>query len=94
MSESGNYRVSDEVLTAHLQGEAVLLHLETKNYYRLNATAAAVFQGLERGLDRPALLDDLCARFEVSREDAGAALDGLLRDLSARGLVVPAVESA
>ena len=82
-----DYRVPEDVLAAHLEGEAVLLHMDTKNYYRLNATAARVYKGLERGLGREALVDDLCAEFEVDRETAGAEVDRLMGELAARGLV-------
>lgn len=91
MSESTpSHVVPDEVLTAHLEGEAVLLHMETKAYYRLNATAAAIFRGVERGLGRDALVDDLCAAFEVERAQAGAEIDRLLAELAERGLVTAA----
>ena len=90
MSAEQEYRVADDVLAAHLEGEAVLLHMDTKDYYRLNATAAAVFKGLERGLGRDALVDDLCGQFEVERADAAAAVDGLLAELAERRLVAPA----
>lgn len=92
MSETPTHRVPEDVLAAHLEGEAVLLHMDTKNYYRLNATAAHVFRGLERGLGRDALLDGLCAEFEVERDVAAAELDRLLADLASRGLVSPAAE--
>ena len=52
MEAASRYAVPDEVLTAHLEGEAVLLHMDTKNYFRLNATAALLWKGLERGLER------------------------------------------
>ena len=84
------YNVSDDVLTAHLEGEAVLLHMDTKNYFRLNATAAVLWKGMERGLDRDALLDDLLTHFDVDRATAAAELDRLLGELSARGLLIPA----
>ena len=90
MSDTPTHRVPEDVLAAHLDGEAVLLHMDTKNYYRLNATAAHVFRGLERGLGREALLDGLCAEFEVERETAAGELDRLLDDLSQRGLLAPA----
>jgi hypothetical protein len=90
MTDPPTLRVPDDVLAAHLEGEAVLLHMDTKDYYRLNATAAAVFKGLERGLGRDALVDDLCAQFEVERADAAVAVDGLLAELAERRLVVPA----
>jgi hypothetical protein len=94
MSDRPTHRVPEDVLAAHLDGEAVLLHMDTKNYYRLNATAAHVFRGLERGQGREALLDGLCAEFDVERHVAEAELDRLLGDLSERGLLAPAGDAA
>jgi hypothetical protein len=94
MTDRPSHRVPEDVLAAHLDGEAVLLHMDTKNYYRLNATAAHVFRGLERGLGREALLDGLCAEFEVERDVAAAELDRLLDELSTRGLLAAADEAA
>lgn len=94
MTEHPTHRVPEDVLAAHLDGEAVLLHMDTKNYYRLNATAAHVFRGLERGLGREALLDGLCTEFEVERDTAAAELDRLLGELSERGLLAAAEEGA
>jgi hypothetical protein len=87
MSETQRYSVPGEVLAAHLQGEAVLLHMDTKEYFRLNATAACVWKGLERGLDRQGLVDELCANFEVEPATAAEELDRLLDELRARHLV-------
>jgi len=89
MEATSRYAVPDEVLTAHLEGEAVLLHMDTKNYFRLNATAALLWKGMERGLEREQLLDSLLAEFEVDRPTAAAELDRLLGELADRGLVVP-----
>jgi hypothetical protein len=40
--EPTRYTVPEDVLSAHLEGEAVLLNVETKNYYRLNSTASRI----------------------------------------------------
>ena len=93
MTDGPTHHVPEDVLAAHLDGEAVLLHMDTKNYYRLNATAARVFRGLERGLGRQALLDDLCGEFEVDAGTAGAEIDRLLAELTERGLLAPAAGS-
>ena len=84
------YTVPDDVLTAHLEGEAVLLNMETKDYFRLNSTAAVVWKGLERGMDREALVRELVAGFEVEPTAAAAELDRLLGELSQRRLIVAA----
>jgi len=83
-------RIPPEVLAAHLGDEAVLLDLSGKRYYRLNETAAVVFKALEAGEGRKGAIAQLLAAFEVSEADASAAVDTLLADLAARGLVVPA----
>jgi hypothetical protein len=90
MSDETRYTVPADVLTAHLEGEAVLLHMDTKDYFRLNATAACVWKGLERGLDRQGLVDELCANFEVEPAAAGEELDRLLAELKERHLVAEA----
>ena len=51
-----------------------------------------IWKGLERGLGRAELLAELCAEYEVDREMAEAELDGLLRSLAQRELLVPATE--
>jgi hypothetical protein len=81
------FAASPEVLAAHLEGEAVLLHMESKDYFRLNDTAAWVWKGLERGLDREALIASLLERYDVTPEQAEAELDGLLGELRRRGLI-------
>jgi hypothetical protein len=90
MSAGKTYTVPGDVLAAHLEGEAVLLNMETKDYFRLNATAACVWKGLERGMDREALVNELCSRFDVQPGDASEALDQLLGELEQRRLIVAA----
>lgn len=75
-------------MAAELQGEAVLLHLGTRRYFRLNETAAAVWAALEEGVGEPdALAARLCERFEVGLELAGSEVARLLGELEARDLV-------
>lgn len=88
MTQNSGITVSQDVLTAHLPGEAVLLDMDTKNYYRLNATAAHVWKLLERGQERHAILADLLATFEVDEATAAAELDRLIAELGQRRLVV------
>jgi hypothetical protein len=89
MSEP-TWRVPDDVLTAHLEGEAVLLHMETKDYFRLNETAAVVWKALERGKARAAIVAELVEGFDVDAAEAAEELDRLLAELAGRGLVVAA----
>ena len=76
-----------EVIAAHLRDEAVLLELTARRYYRLNEAAAVAFKALERGEGRGGAIGRLLARFEVDEAEATRAVDVLLADLAARGLV-------
>ena len=66
-------------------GTGVLLHLDTKFYFTLNATGVVVWKALvEPAPDLDAIADRLAAQFrvtaDVARRDVVAVLDGLLAD--------------
>jgi hypothetical protein len=82
------YLIPDDVLTAHLEGEAVLLDLKTKSYYRLNATAARIWKGLEQALEPPQIVDALVDEFAVDASTARAETGRVIENLRGRGLVV------
>lgn len=83
-----HYTISDDVLSAHLENEAVLLHMGTKDYYRLNPTASMLWRGMERGEGPAAVTSELVAHFDVDPATAGAAVAEALAEMAARGLVV------
>lgn len=87
------YAIPEEVLTAHLSGEAVLLHVGSKRYFQLNATAACIWRGLEQGLDRDRIVDELCRYFDVARSEAEAAFARQVADLRDRELIRMAGET-
>jgi len=81
------YLIPDQVLTAQLEGEAVLLDLQTRSYYRLNATAARIWKGVEDRLEPSQIVNVLMDEFAVARTTAQAETERTLRDLQARGLL-------
>lgn len=84
---SASFRVARDVYAAQLAGEAVILHLETKRYYRLNATGAEIWKGIEAGEDRDALTRRLVREFAVELATAADAVDRLLQRLREARLV-------
>ena len=82
-------RVPPEVMTAHLDGEAVLLHMKTKAYFKLNDTAAELWKGLEAGEDDAAIVARLTAKFEVDAETARTESGRVIAELRSRGLLDP-----
>ena len=87
MDGERTYLIPEDVLTAHLAGEAVLLDLKTKQYYQLNATAARVWQGLEQALEPQRIVDALMQEFAVDAATAQREMERVIGDLRARGLV-------
>ncbi|MGB7212973.1 MAG: PqqD family protein [Gemmatimonadales bacterium] len=79
---------SADILTAHLEGEAVLLHLGTKAYFKLNATAAAIWKGIEAGDDEATLLKRLVRDFVVEPEEARKELQRTVAGLRERGMLL------
>lgn len=81
--------VSPDVLVSHLAGEAVLLNLKDKRYYRLNETAAYIWKGLERGDASEAIAAGLVADFDVGAVDARTAVDRQIGEFEQRGFLEP-----
>jgi len=86
-SDTMNYVIPSQVLVAHLDGEAVVLHMDTKRYYRLNDTAARIWKGLERREGVSQIVASLCEQFTVPRETAQYQVEGMIRDLLQSGLL-------
>lgn len=82
------FRVPEGVVSEVLDGEAVLLHLETGKYFGLNASGTRMWALLSRHGETQATFDALQAEFpDVSPDQLRADLDEFVAALLARGLV-------
>ncbi len=81
-----------QVLFTELEdGTGVLLHLDTKFYYTLNATGVVVWKGLaEAAPSLAAIAAKIAATFRVEPEAAAKDVEALLAELLADGLVLEA----
>jgi hypothetical protein len=79
------------VLTEMRDGTAVLLHLETRFYFTLNATGVFVWKLLasDKAWDRASLTAQLTREFEVDEGTASADVSALLDALCAEELLTP-----
>ena len=77
-------RNSQTVFTPLADGTAVLLNLDTLNYYKLNATAATLWQEIDSGA--ALTLDDLvrhaCEKYDVDDQRAHESLGEFLTRLA------------
>ena len=78
---------SPDVLAAHLSGEAVLLNLNDKSYYRLNETAAIVWAALEKGESREQILSSLTTQYDVAADEAERDMNRVIDDMKSRNLI-------
>jgi hypothetical protein len=83
------WRIPKDVMTAHLAGEAVILHLGTKAYFKLNDTAAVAWKGIEAGDGEDEVVARLVGAFEVTPAEARDGLRTLVGELRSRGLLAP-----
>ena len=80
-------RPSPDVVSQELRGEAVLVHLRTNRIYALNATAARIWELLERGGSIGSVRRQLESEFEVEADRVERDVDDVLRWLRAERLV-------
>jgi hypothetical protein len=78
---------SSEALVAHLEGEAVLLHIGTKRYFRLNRTGAHIWKALEARMTYSDIAQSLVDTFDVPRAEAEESLHALVAELIDNELV-------
>jgi uncharacterized protein YcbX len=78
----------DVLLTEIGDGQGVLLHLDTKFYYTLNAAGVTVWKKLHgASATRQELAEELSKRFRVEAEVAARDLEPVLAEMLAEDLV-------
>lgn len=75
------------MVDTELDGEIVLLHLESKTYYSLNLTGMRIWQVLKQGLSLKEISQRLQEEFEVDAERANRSVLDLVTELSQQKLV-------
>lgn len=86
------YRPVRGALFATLTDGAVVLDVETKKYFSLNDTGAAIWACIRDGLGADAMVAVLQREYDVSESDALAAVEALVEALESEHLIEP-VES-
>jgi hypothetical protein len=84
------FTIPDSAVFRELDGEAVLLNLETGQYFGLNAVGTRIWQLLIEHGRTQAVLDALLTEFDAEPAVLQSDLLGLLEQLAAHGLVAAA----
>jgi len=89
MSSTGRFRINAPAI-AHqtIDGEVVLINMETGAYYSLQKTGAAVWQLLEAGADAQTVTAQFVQRYQAEPGQIAAAVDQLLAELQQEAIIV------
>jgi hypothetical protein len=77
----------DSLFWREMEGEIVALDATGSEYFSANATGASLWKRLEQGATQEELVEELCRRYRVEREEAEADVHAFLEQLSAEGLL-------
>ncbi len=81
----------DHVVYTDLDGtEGVLVDLNTKQYFQLNATASLIWRGVARGATADAIAQEMAAEYDVTIDHARRSVEATIREFVARRLVTGA----
>ena len=75
------------VFTEFDDSEGILVDLNTKKYYQLNETAMLIWKGLEQGIGRREIADQIVANYEITPNDALRNVDEIVEKFQSYSLV-------
>jgi len=61
-------RNDEEVMFSEVDGESVIMHLQTGRYFGLNSVSTDIWNHLEKKITFPQLVDLLVSEYEVEKE--------------------------
>lgn len=79
-----------QVVCETIEGEVVIVNLETGSYYSLLNSGAAVWSGIERQTDCEVLIEEIIQSHEGNPEEISAAVYEFLSKLQNENLIVSA----
>ncbi len=75
------------LLMTELDGEAVLLDIESSYYFSLNETGTRVWRGLEADKSLEEIVDGIVAEWDVTPDEARETVESFLAALEKEGLI-------
>ena len=87
MTPNHRIEIPDEVLVRELQGESVLLNLDSECYFGLDEVGTRMWNALAAAPSTAAACEALLAEYDVAPEQLRADLDAFVAQLAAAGLV-------
>ena len=87
-SSARAYKHSPNTAWRLVDGEAVILNLDSSEYFSLNAPGALIWEMLGKGETRDRIHLAVCDEFEVPPAKALADIDALIKGMTDAGLLL------
>ena len=86
-ASASQFEVKPGVLHRIVEGEAVMLDLETGEYYGLNEVGTHIWGMLAEGCPLPRICERLAETFETDGVELEADISSFIADLERKGLI-------
>ncbi|MEM1399086.1 MAG: PqqD family protein [Pseudomonadota bacterium] len=87
------YQVNDASIVADLfDNEAIIMNLNCGVYYTLSGTGAEIWVLIQAGHGSDEIVQNLCARYDLSETDCRADVDALVDQLLEKAIIVEVSE--
>jgi coenzyme PQQ synthesis protein D (PqqD) len=87
------YRLSENVTTATIEGELIVLDLEGDDYFGLNEVGSAIWEMVAHGMSLSEMQDRLTGTYAVDSIQAEDDLRSFLHSLADAHLIEPVTDS-
>jgi hypothetical protein len=95
VTELSRFRInSPKVIHETIEGETLMVNLDSGNYYSLDNIGAEIWGLIENKIGVNEITDDIARRYTGEREEIERALFGLINELLQEALIVESGEAA
>ncbi|HKY63449.1 MAG TPA: PqqD family protein [bacterium] len=77
-----------KVISETIDGETIIINLESGNYFSLNASGGTLWQGLAGKASRAAIVENLCRLYNLKIKDAQSDVEEFFSRLLQENLIV------
>ncbi|HEX5034785.1 MAG TPA: PqqD family protein [bacterium] len=77
-----------KVISETIDGETIIINLESGNYFSLNASGGTLWQGLASKTPRAVIVENLCRLYNLKIEDAKSDVEEFFGRLLQENLIV------
>jgi hypothetical protein len=89
MSRDVRWRINTPRVTSQIiDGEAIMINLESGNYYNLNAAGTSIWDCIERGVSVGEMPVALALQYDIDQTNVEDSVAGLIAELAQEELVV------